>query len=647
MAAWTLMLLMSLQSWAIDFIYANVDKMNIYEEKDTKSSVLKTVPGGAKLLVEVDEGAWYGVLTEAKGGDGQTLGWVREQDSALAMPSQYCKHNWSEWETYSQPTCTEEGLKMRGCDICGVGEAKPIEKLGHDYGSWTVTRQASCTQEGERVQTCRRCQKQKTETIEKEPHRFNEWTVTIEPTCTREGERVHTCIICGTQERQVLDRLPHTYGEWDVVLEPTCTKEGERTHTCLICGYLEYEIMPMLPHDYEWIITTEETDHSAGVREQVCKVCGQKGEEETFDPEGTLRRGDRGEEVQKVQQLLMDQEYLTEYGADGKFGGATEKALMDFQEDQGLTPDGIAWPQTIKRLQHTFGAWRMQEPLTRDTPGEKVRTCKECGFEQHETIPLEPYFERGNRGEAVRSVQYMLTDAGFEAGNADGIYGAKFDAAFEALAAEDDDLEFEAGKVLPVHIDALVNRYIESLHDEKNEIDAGQESGVNLSLTVTPGMADEAITEGQAMAGLIEDEEEEEEALANRDPEGLVTYSWSLTNEGEEDAVFRVLLLQFGDDADFRSDNYAIALNGETLLANGANTLSGSFKVSEDWGKGSVNFTALAVSGAEEAEDIFFSNTETFEAFAPEEKPETAAEEETEEITEAVTEEEINGIAAG
>ena len=42
----------------------------------------------------------------------------------------------------------------------------------------------------------------------------------------------------------------------------------------------------MLPHDYEYQVTTEATDHSAGVRTTICTVCGMNGGEETFAADG-------------------------------------------------------------------------------------------------------------------------------------------------------------------------------------------------------------------------------------------------------------------------------------------------------------------------------------------------------------------------
>jgi putative chitinase len=57
----------------------------------------------------------------------------------------------------------------------------------------------------------------------------------------------------------------------------------------------------------------------------------------------TLRRGDEGPLVSKLQEKL---------GVDviGKFGPKTEAALIEWQKDNNLTPDGIAGPFTLAKL---------------------------------------------------------------------------------------------------------------------------------------------------------------------------------------------------------------------------------------------------------------------------------------------------------
>jgi peptidoglycan hydrolase-like protein with peptidoglycan-binding domain len=37
-------------------------------------------------------------------------------------------------------------------------------------------------------------------------------------------------------------------------------------------------------------------------------------------------------------------------GADGSFGPGTERALKKWQASKGLTPDGIAGPNTLEKL---------------------------------------------------------------------------------------------------------------------------------------------------------------------------------------------------------------------------------------------------------------------------------------------------------
>ena len=66
----------------------------------------------------------------------------------------------------------------------------------------------------------------------------------------------------------------------------------------------------------------------------------------------TIRRGDSGEAVEQLQGALVTLGYnLGAYGPngdgiDGKFGAATEKAVKDFQRENGLTVDGICGPKT-------------------------------------------------------------------------------------------------------------------------------------------------------------------------------------------------------------------------------------------------------------------------------------------------------------
>lgn len=62
----------------------------------------------------------------------------------------------------------------------------------------------------------------------------------------------------------------------------------------------------------------------------------------------TLRRGDSGEDVKRLQQQLKDLGY--NIAVDGKFGSATEQAVKDFQSKHGLVSDGVVGPKTWEAL---------------------------------------------------------------------------------------------------------------------------------------------------------------------------------------------------------------------------------------------------------------------------------------------------------
>ncbi len=65
----------------------------------------------------------------------------------------------------------------------------------------------------------------------------------------------------------------------------------------------------------------------------------------------SLKNGSKGESVKQLQEKLFALGYsLPRYGADGSFGAETEKAVKLFQQDNGLTVDGIAGKLTLAAL---------------------------------------------------------------------------------------------------------------------------------------------------------------------------------------------------------------------------------------------------------------------------------------------------------
>lgn len=527
--------------------YVNKDTLEAHKEPDPDSKVVRKLKGGTRVMLSGDVlfGSKYtSILLEDTKHGGQMEAWVLTKYLVDDMPPKYCKHQWGKWRVTDDPTCTHSGERERTCKVCGTVRTEKLKALGHDFGKWKVIKEATCVREGERERTCERCDYQETETY----------------------------------------LADHSFGKWKVTDEPTCTRTGERERKCKVCGYVDAQTLDRLPHEYEWKVTVEATDHSAGTRARICRVCGHNGGEESFDPEGTLRRGDRGDGVRALQQLLVDQAYLNAGGADGIFGGGTEKAITQFQLDQDLEPDGVCWPQTLKRLQHDFGPWQTVKEMTRAEAGERMRTCRDCGYEQRESVEPQPWLERGRRGEDVRALQQIMKQLGYDAGGFDGIYGRKLDAAFGGFAA-DRELMAEEGVIRPADVDAVVNAWLDTLPDDEWKGEGEGRDPVNLALTVTPD-------EGA-------------------DDSGMVSYNWSLTNLGGGRCAFTALLLTFGETPDFRSEDLVMVLDGVDLKANAGNSASGSFTADMEWGEGSLHFAALAIDDA--TGEKWLSNTVTFE----------------------------------
>ena len=76
-----------------------------------------------------------------------------------------------------------------------------------------------------------------------------------------------------------------------------------------------------------------------------------EGGDTPMPSERTIRQGDRGEDVRKMQEILMGLGYnVGSTGADGIFGKNTKAAVVEFQKKNGLTADGICGPRTWGKL---------------------------------------------------------------------------------------------------------------------------------------------------------------------------------------------------------------------------------------------------------------------------------------------------------
>jgi peptidoglycan hydrolase-like protein with peptidoglycan-binding domain len=120
---------------------------------------------------------------------------------------------------------------------------------------------------------------------------------------------------------------------------------------------------------------------------------------EAATPAILVQRGDRGDDVRTLQQLLTGAGF--DAGViDGVFGPLTENAVESFQSDAGLPITGLV-------DQVTWDALRSDPPAI--------------------------LMERGDRGQDVRSLQLLLASAGNNPGPIDGIFGGLTESAVVAF----------------------------------------------------------------------------------------------------------------------------------------------------------------------------------------------------------------------
>ena len=237
------------------------------------------------------------------------------------------EHDFTDWTVTVEPTCTEDGMKERHCQVCGYVETETLPALGHEWDDGEVTVPATCAAEGVMTFTCARCGETRTEAVPVDPenHTGNtELRNAKEATCTEDGYTGDTCCAdCGAvlQEGEVIPAAGHTpaeavqenvvapsctedgscdmvvycsvcqeelsretfvteasghnWGEWTQETAATCTEDGTEIRTCANCGETETRTLPALGHEWdEGVVTTEPTADSEGVKTFTCIRCG-------------------------------------------------------------------------------------------------------------------------------------------------------------------------------------------------------------------------------------------------------------------------------------------------------------------------------------------------------------------------------------
>ncbi len=206
-------------------------------------------------------------------------------------------------------------------------------------------------------------------------------------------------------------------------------------------------------------------------------------------PKDTVREGSRGNDARLVQERLITLGYLADK-ADGIFGDASVTALKDFQRRNGLKQDGVAGSDTNEVLFSHLAIPAYVNITPAPTSG--TATAKPTATPTFEAITRDNVvvIRLGATGEAVRRLQYRLTELGYYQSTFDGVCRTEDEAAIRAFQRMNRlDVDGVAG------YDTQVALYAATAVMDGGQQMAGSVSGA--STTLKKGMTGTAVKELQ------------------------------------------------------------------------------------------------------------------------------------------------------
>ena len=142
-----------------------------------------------------------------------------------------------------------------------------------------------------------------------------------------------------------------------------------------------------------------------------------QSEKEETKVDDTLKKGDKGSEVKKLQQRLKELGYYN-YSIDSSYGDRTVEAVKAFQKKNSLSVDGICGTATLRKLNSTSAVKAGNTEQKEETKEE----AKDDGT-----------LKKGSKGDAVKQVQQRLKELGFYSSSCDGDYGDRTVTAVKAF----------------------------------------------------------------------------------------------------------------------------------------------------------------------------------------------------------------------
>ena len=322
-----------------------------------------------------------------------------------------CQHTGGEWEYIQEETCTEDGIMIKKCDICGNEyESKKVNAKGHSFCDWVIEKPATCTENGEKSRVCSVCTYEESEIINALGHAYaDEFTIDKEATCTENGEKSKYCTRCNNRiEITVINSTGHSFGEWEIVVSPDCINSGSKQRICKNCGFTETENLNPKGHnwDSDYTIDVPAICTTNGSKSIHCADCDAVKDSQVIEATGhsfgeykvvkSATCVDNGSEKRVCSECNAEETRI--------INAIGHNYCDDFTVDKAetCTDDGVKSKHcprcdskvdvtVIPAAGHSYGEWIVEKAATKIDAGTQYKVCDKCSDKVYGNIPKLPY----------------------------------------------------------------------------------------------------------------------------------------------------------------------------------------------------------------------------------------------------------------
>ena len=205
---------------------------------------------------------------------------AREAGEEQPQNGEVCNEHFYEKNVLEEPTCQSNGIVQYRCKTCFFTYEEGMYYAEHNYVyAPEYSTSPSCHEFGSKLYYCSYgCGASYSEQIDMLAHEFTVETY-VAPTCMQDGYVEQVCTKCGDWFGNLIEAsYEHEYRTVDAVAA-TCTEDGwsEYQH-CARCGENDKDehIIGATGHNLtsEWIVDTEPTATTTGVRSHHCQNAG-------------------------------------------------------------------------------------------------------------------------------------------------------------------------------------------------------------------------------------------------------------------------------------------------------------------------------------------------------------------------------------